>query len=95
MNTFSSENSVRKARGLKDTYEAAESLFTVVEGFVTVNEGIRHLEVVVESQPHHYDESATTLRTSAVLRFFNLENSVRNLQRVSNSLPKALSLGRA
>ena len=36
------------ARGKKDTYDAAETSFSILDGLIGINDRIRHLEVVIE-----------------------------------------------
>jgi hypothetical protein len=77
-----------KARATKDNYDSAEELFSILDAFVNLNDRIRHVEVVIESQPNNYVESQHTLRTSAELRLIDLENSIRNLERICKTLTK-------
>jgi hypothetical protein len=93
------------ARAKKDNYDAAETSFSILDGLIGINDRIRHLEVVIEGHLRALKEAASkesasghfedtpTLRGAAAFRVEDLQNAIRNLNRVCGALPSsAISL---
>ena len=77
------------ARGTKDSYDSAASSFTLIDGLVSISDRVRHVEVVLESQPLNYVENAYTLKRSTELRLEDLQRALSNIEQVCDTLPKS------